>query len=220
MKRTAIALALIVAAGCASSDSQRAPAALPADPRLQELQTSMTELLERLDVMNDRMTRLEQASDQPRATQPAVQPSAAPRETAAAPVVQSSRSLANADIAERYREAIVLFGKNRVDDARKVFQHVFDTDPSGELADNALFWIGETYYSAGDYPNATRFYKRVAEEYGDQNKAPDALLKLALTFARTGDLALAHTTLQDVIARYPYSSSAASAKLELNRIKY
>ena len=133
----------------------------------------------------------------------------------------SSTQTPRADrIADGYRNGIVLFGKNRYPDARAAFQQVFDADPSGELADNALFWIGETYFATGDYNNAIRYYKRVSDEYGDQNKAPDAMYKLALTYEKTGDLALARTTLQEVIARYPYSAPAASAKSELNRIKY
>ena len=65
-----------------------------------------------------------------------------------------------------------------------------------------------------------RYYRRVTTEFGDQNKAPDALLKTALAIERTGDLALARKTLQEVIDRYPYSTPAASAKQELKRIKF
>jgi TolA-binding protein len=65
-----------------------------------------------------------------------------------------------------------------------------------------------------------KFYRRVTTEFGDANKAPDALFKSALTFEKTGDLGMARNTLDEVIRRYPYSSSAASAKLELKRIKY
>ena len=82
----------------------------------------------------------------------------------------------------------------------------YEADPSGDLADNALFWIGETYFAAKDYTNAVRFYQRVVSDYADQNKAPDALFKIALAQERTGDLALARRTLQQVIERYPYSS--------------
>ena len=82
------------------------------------------------------------------------------------------------------------------------FQAVFDSDPAGDLADNALFWIGETYFAAGDYTNAVRYYTRVVNEFSDQNKAPDAMFKIALAQARTGDLALARRTLQQVIERY------------------
>ena len=93
-------------------------------------------------------------------------------------------------------------------------------DPTSDLADNTLFWIGETHYSAQDYAAASRYYRRVVDEFGGQNKAPDALFKLALTFEKTGDLVLARKTLEEVMSRYPYSTPARAAKSELNRIKY
>lgn len=240
MKRIAVA-ALLLAAACGSSSGTK-PAATtvaPNDPQLANLQTSMTELLERLDVMNDRITRLEKANED-RAAAPAARSVSPAASTTPAPVLgggpahtttqptrpqqsappQQQAPLRSAGIADNYRNAIVLFGKNRYPEARAMFQQVFDADPSGELADNALFWIGETYFAASDYNNAIRYYKRVTDEYGDQNKAPDAMFKLALAYEKTSDLALARTTLQEVIARYPYSAPATSAKSELNRIKY
>jgi tol-pal system protein YbgF len=211
MKR--LPVVVLVLASCATKPP--APAIVPADTRLADLQASMTEMLERLDVMNDRITRLERAVEERGAPPPSPvqQPAPKPR-TGEAPVLHAAK------IADAYRNAITLYGKNRYPEARAAFQQVFDADASGDLADNALFWIGETYYAANDFNNAIRFYKRVADEYGDQNKAPDAMYKLALAYEKTSDLALARTTLQQVIARYPYSAPAASAKAELNRIKY
>jgi tol-pal system protein YbgF len=215
MKR--LPVVVLVLASCATKPP--APAIVPADTRLADLQASMTELLERLDVMNDRITRLERAGEERGAPPP---PAAKPatRTTAEGGGAPQNRALTAAKIADAYRNAITLYGKNRYPEARAAFQQVFDADASGDLADNALFWIGETYYAANDFNNAIRFYKRVADEYGDQNKAPDAMYKLALAYEKTSDLALARTTLQQVIARYPYSAPAASAKAELNRIKY
>jgi tol-pal system protein YbgF len=213
----------------------------------------MTELLERLDVMNSRLARLEEngvasapapqavarqtvresASEAPAAemTTGAPEPSAQPVQSTVQLVqstvqpVQSTvqpvqRALVGARLAEDYRQAIMLVGRGKHADARRAFQQVFDADPAGDLADNALFWIGETYYSAGDYTNAVRHYNRVVNEFSDQNKAPDAMFKTALAQARTGDLALARRTLQQVIERYPYSSTASSAKAELQRIRF
>ncbi len=222
--RYAAAVTLLLAAACGSSSGAKPVAAVaPPDPQIASLQASMTELLERLDVMNDRITRLEKASEErPSGGQapPPVQTAPKPTvRTGEAPVVHST-PLRAASIADAYRNGIVLFGKNRYPEARAAFQNVFDADASGELADNALFWIGETYFATGDYNNAIRYYKRVSDEYGDQNKAPDAMYKLAISYEKTSDLAQARTILQEVIARYPYSAPASSAKTELNRIKY
>lgn len=194
------------------------PPAPNVDARLTEIQTSLTELLERLDVLNDRITRLEQGGQAP---QPIQAPAPAPRRTGEAPALHpSSQSLAGARLAETYRSALMLYGKGKFDEARKAFQQVFDSDPAGDLADNALYWIGETYYSAGDYPSALRYDERVVKDFAEQNKAPDALFKIALIQEKTGDLVLARTTLEEVINRYPFSTAAAAAKAELKRIRY
>ena len=218
--RKLLPIALVFAA-CATGGGQQTTPAAPSDARVAELQTSMTEMLERIDVLNARLARLEEAGVAPRVSRgetPADAAAATQNPSAIAATAQ--RAVVGASIADAYRDALVLYGKNRAAEARAAFQQVFNADPSGELADNALFWIGETYYMAGDYPNAMSYYRRVSDDFADQNKAPDALYKLALALAKTGDLALARTTLQQVIARYPYSAPASSAKGELNRIKY
>ena len=237
--RKLIALALLCCSlGCASGDAPDPIIVAPApgsDPRVAEMQTQMTELLERLDVMSTRLARLEEGIAAATAA-PVSAPVTAPRQTqtlsggpgraaasppaAAAAEPQPQRALIGAQIAEDYRQAIMLFGRGRHADARRAFEGVFASDEAGDLADNALFWIGETYFAAGDYNNAVRFYMRVVNEYAEENKAPDALFKTALAQVRTGDLALAQRTLQQVIERYPYSSTASSAKAELQRIRF
>jgi tol-pal system protein YbgF len=234
MKKLLCCAAVLLAVGCASSKPANdeadivPPAQVAAsqqttalESRVDALQTSLTELLERLDVMNDRIARMEAAPA------PASVVSAPVRtgEGAAAPPVpapapEPSRALVSAQLADTYRNALMLYGRGKMEEARRTFQQVFDQDPTGDLADNALYWIGETYYAANNYAEASKYYKRVTVEFSEQNKAPDALFKIALSFAKMSDLGMAKQTLEEVIRRYPYSSAAASAKLELKRIRY
>jgi tol-pal system protein YbgF len=249
MKHLLLAAFLILPVGCASTDvpDTTTPPAPAPDPQVGELQTAMTELLERLDVMNSRLNRLEEnggataVAAVPAVREPVVreepmaagaapeqikqlavpQPEAVPQPQATAMASpQPQAALVGAKMAEDYRQAIMLFGRGRHAEARRAFESIFQADSQGDLADNALFWIGETYYAAGDFTNAVRYYQRVVNDFSDQNKAPDALFKIALSQERTGDLALARRTLNQVVERYPYSSTAASAKAELQRIKY
>ena len=216
------AAAALLAVSCASTRDDGPdlppPAVTPsADPRVAELQTQMTELLERIDVLNQRIAQLEEA--------PVVAATPAPApvtRTAATPQqpMPAQRAVVGAQVADQYRQAIILYGRGKHAEARRAFEAVFEADNGGDLADNALFWIGETYFAAKDYANALRYYTRVVNDYSSQNKAPDALLKIGILQSRTGDLALAKRTLQQVIERYPYSSSASSAKAELERIKF
>ena len=237
---------LVFAAACASTpadgpETMTVPQSAAPDPRVGELQTQLTELLERIDVLNQRIAQLEetrvvetrvvespsrQVDERPaddsttrRLVDP-VRPAPAPVQPQPAQPQQPQAALVGAQIAENYRQAIMLFGRGRHADARRGFQGVYDQDPSGDLADNALFWIGETYFAAKDYTNAVRFYQRVVNDYYSANKAPDALFKIAMAQERTGDLSLARRTLQQVIDRFPYSSPASSAKAELERIKF
>jgi tol-pal system protein YbgF len=241
---------LFCLAGCATrhADENEPPSLVPpadvpaaatnpaTEARLAEMQTSMTELLERMDVLNARIARLESSSQsepravvqtQPRTVEPTPVPHTAEPAQAVAPAPvpvhmspSASSPLQSAAIADNYRGALILYGKGRMAEARTALQQVFDADPSGELADNALYWMGETYYAGGDYSNAMRFYERVTKEYPEQNKAPDAMFKIGLTFAKTGDLGMARKTFDEVIKRYPYSTAASSAKLELKRVRY
>ena len=235
MKIAAPALAFLLVACATSKDAERPPSlvpppdpnavsAPPSDPRFEELQTSMTELLERLDVLNARIAKLEAGSVA------AAAPADAPTTTAEAAVTTQPRAqsaprttpapLRAAAIADDYRNALMLFGKSRYADARAAFQKVFDADPSGDLADNALFWMGETYFAVGDYATAMKYYDRVTKEYAETNKAPDAMFKSGLAFEKSGDLAMARRAFDECIRRYPYSTAASSARLELKRIKY
>ena len=245
MKKKLCAIVILFAAACASTPADEPgmttmPQSAAPDPRVGELQTQLTELLERIDVLNQRIAQLEETrvvetrvvespsrqvderSADDSTTRRLVDPvRPAPAPVQPQPVPQAPQAaLVGAQIAENYRQAIMLFGRGRHADARRGFQGVYDQDPSGDLADNALFWIGETYFAAKDYTNAVRFYQRVVNDYSSANKAPDALFKIAMAQERTGDLSLARRTLQQVIDRFPYSSPASSAKAELERIKF
>jgi tol-pal system protein YbgF len=246
MKRLIVSLLLtMTVAGCASqpADAPLTPTVVP-DPRTAQMQVALTELLEQLDVLNARIAKLEAAASETparvvevaappsavadpspivAATQSRPQPHPAP---VTAPSSSGSRmpsatsSIAAAELADAYRAAMMLYGRGRIAESRAAFQKVFDAEPTGELADNALFWIGETWFAAGNYTEATRYYRKVTTDFADQNKAPDALFKIAVAHEKSGDLALARQTLQELIRTYPYSSSADSAKRELERIKY
>ena len=239
MKRTAAGFLLVMLAGCSSAQQEVEPEPVVApapqqvvatDPRVGELQVVVAELLDRIEVMNARIHKLESGTQPSRpvqtaSTQPehsptvAAQPVAEPVRPARVTPPRGSR-VSGASLADQYRNALELYGKGHVDQSRVAFQGVYDADPNGELADNALYWIGETYFVTGKYTEANKYYQKIETDYSDQNKAPDAMLKMGLAYAKQGDLALARKTFQELIAKYPYSTPAAAAKFELKRIQY
>lgn len=198
------------------------PPAFPTDSQMRELQARIVELTDRLDVMNARMQKLESGAPAPRIVEAAQPPAPAPRAAApvSSPTAPGTDRIRGANIADQYRRALTFYGQNRVDDARKIFLQILEADPSGELADNALYWLGESHFVKGEYAGAMNYYRRIVSEYPQQNKAPDAMLKIGLAYAKLGDLSLARTTFQQLIETYPYSTPASTAKAELKRIKY
>jgi tol-pal system protein YbgF len=207
----------------------QAAAVTPPDPRVAEMQILLNELLDRLEVMNARIQTLEADAVRPAERAAAVTPPPArtpatgrpqPRPAAAQQAAPPPAQTMTAALGDEYRQAIVLFGGGRLDDARTAFQRIFERDPSGDLADNALYWIAETHYAQGRYNEAIVIYRRIMDEYSQQNKAPDSMLKAGLAYARLGDLDMARRMLQDLTSRYPYSTPAANARHELERLKY
>lgn len=229
LRATASLVAVAALSACGTSAQpdpvvvKSAPSAIIAtDPRVGELQVLVTELLDRIEVLNARIERLETGQAVP-AIPPARQssaakPAAVPTTPPTNPPAPASRRSTSPE--ELYRSAMEMYGRGQIDNARGAFQQVFDADPSGDLADNALFWIGESYYGSARYADAIAYFGRVEREYPGENKAPDAMLKLGMSHAKTGDLVLARQTFEALIERYPYSTAASAAKVELRRIAY
>lgn len=224
---------LFAGGGCStvSTEQPPAPATSPApaavtDPRVSEMRVLVLELVDRMEVMQSRLNRMEDvlvqlaASDTTRETATRSEAAPAPRGAAADNRAAVQRYQSASDAADRYREALVMFGRGQNDQARTAFTEVYDADPVGELADNALFWIAETHFVMNDFSEAIRYYDRVVNEFPSQNKAPDAMHRKSLALVKLGDLSLAQRTLQSLIERYPYSTAASAARQEIERIRY
>jgi tol-pal system protein YbgF len=104
------------------------------------------------------------------------------------------------------------------DKAAGAFREVVTNYPNGDLASNAQFWIGESYYTKGDLESAVTAYRKVLADWPDSRKAPDALVKLGFSLSdlkRTGE---ARDTLQDVVKKYPGTPAAQLAADRLKRL--
>ena len=114
-----------------------------------------------------------------------------------------------------YESAGELYRQGRYAEAEAAFQRFLATDPEGDLADNALFWIGAARLARGEPAAAEEAFRAVVERYPDGNKVPDALLKLATCRERAGDPAGAAAALDAVLERFPGSEAAVQAARRL-----
>ena len=57
------------------------------------------------------------------------------------------------------------------------FRQYLESFPDTELADNASYWIGESYYSQGKYQQAIREFDGILRRYPRSDKLASGLLK-------------------------------------------
>jgi tol-pal system protein YbgF len=90
--------------------------------------------------------------------------------------------------------------------------------PNGDLASNAQFWIGESYYTKGDLESAITAYRKVLADWPDSRKAPDAMVKLGFSLSDMKRTSEARTTLEEVVRKYPGTNAAQLAADRLKRL--
>lgn len=98
---------------------------------------------------------------------------------------------------------------------REMMETFLKRYPKDDLAVNAAYWIGETFYAEKAYEQSILQFEEVIETYGEHPKVASAMLKQALAFEASGDKATAELLLQKLIKRYPLSGEAEKAKKKL-----
>lgn len=117
-----------------------------------------------------------------------------------------------------YASAKKAFDNGELERARKAFQEMIKRYPKSERADNAQFWIGESYYREKWYEKAILEYQQVVERYPAGNKVTAALLKQGFAFVNLNDAANARLILKELVKKYPDSNEAAIARKKLENL--
>jgi tol-pal system protein YbgF len=84
--------------------------------------------------------------------------------------------------------------------------------PKDELAPNAQYWLGETYYAEKRWNDAIVEFQKVLKEYKTSDKVPDALLKIGMSFQAEGDCKNAELFFEEVAQSHRSSSAARLAR--------
>ncbi len=108
-----------------------------------------------------------------------------------------------ADPRELYREGYGHLLRRDFAAAEKAFRAFLQRYPEHELAGNAQYWIGETYFARNQYKKAADAFLKGYRNYKKGLKAPDSLLKLALSLRALGQKKAACATFAELAARYP-----------------
>ena len=124
-------------------------------------------------------------------------------------------SVEYSDPAQLYKEARTLLLANDTDNAADLFSTFAQKHPDHALADNAMYWLGECYYTKGDYKTAATVFKDLVSTYPKAEKVPDAMLKTGYAYLSMDDINRATHFLKQVIKKYPFSPAAEKAQIKL-----
>jgi len=165
--------------------------------------SGVQELKENISFLNDQVLRLDNSI---RTNRPAPRPQAA-----------SAFKPGGFDVKTSYDAALAEYEARHYESAISGFSEVLTVAPNNSLADNAQYWIGECYYSLGNFEKALDAFNKVFS-YQNSNKLSDAHYKVAKTYERMGNKNAARDEYKAVIQNFPGTTAAEHAKTELGKL--
>ena len=115
---------------------------------------------------------------------------------------------------DHYNYAFRLLNQTQYDKAAESFAAFIKKYPKDPLVGNAYYWQGETFYIRRNYVNAADSFRQGFEELPSGPKAPDNLLKLAMTLNALKRDKEACVVLGQVVAKFKSTSAAVAQKAE------
>jgi tol-pal system protein YbgF len=163
----------------------------------------------------------------PRPEAPGVSPEVArPPSSPAAPVGPASPAARPEETAlarepleaqDEYRQGVRAMQERQYERAIQHFRTFQRKFPDSPLADDAQYWIGESYFLQRDYNRAILEFNDVLK-YRKGDKVPAALLRQAQAFLEIGDRTDARLIYQKLINDHPKSEEAREAQAQLQNL--
>lgn len=117
-----------------------------------------------------------------------------------------------------YQAAFRLLKDARYDQATTAFNQYLKDYPKSAYADNAQYWLGESFYVQRNYEEAIAAYNKLLENYPESRKVAHSLLKLGYSHQELGQMPEARQKLDEVRNRFPGTTAARLADERLRSI--
>lgn len=104
---------------------------------------------------------------------------------------------------EQYAHAFGLLQASQYDQAEEALKAFLLENPDHALSDNARYWLGETYYVRGQYPEAAQQFVEAYQKNRSGPKSADALLKLGMSLSQLGKTDEACATFRELSRTQP-----------------
>ena len=134
-------------------------------------------------------------------------------------IIEKLDVVSNEDIRFEYQKAFDLIKVGEYLAAEESLSIFIDLYSDTGFIDDAIYWLGESFYSQKKYNKALKEFQKITKEYPNSEKLVEAILKTGFTQFELGDIEKSIKTLNQLIKSYPDSSSSRLAKEKLNSIK-
>lgn len=101
--------------------------------------------------------------------------------------------------------------------AEVAFDDFLKKFPSDSLAGNAQYWLGESHFVRGQYKAAAGAFLKGYQAYGQGAKAPDSLLKLAMSLDRLGQKDAACSSYAELSTKFPNAPQNIKSRAQSER---
>ena len=118
-----------------------------------------------------------------------------------------------------YDLTLAFYREEKYEEAIAGFKNFLEKYPKSKLADNAQYWVGESYMALKQYEQAILAFQRVIKKYPNGNKVPNAILRQALAFYEIKDKTSSKLLLKKLIKKFPKSSEAKIARGKLKAMR-
>ena len=118
-----------------------------------------------------------------------------------------------------YTKGLNTFQAGNMTAAREIFLKFLEQYPQHEMAANAHYWIGETYYNEQSFEPAILAFQEIITKYPSKEKVPAAMLKQAMAFKAINDSKSARYVLKKLVENHPKSDEVQKAKEMLKELK-
>lgn len=118
-----------------------------------------------------------------------------------------------------YDEAFILLRQSQYEEAILSFNEYFKYCATHEKADDARFWLGESYYSMKKYNEAISEFDLLLKNYPESEKCPGAVYKIARSHEELGHPKDAKQNYQKLVSDYPGTLEADQAADKLKELK-
>jgi len=133
------------------------------------------------------------------------------------PLVSRPRVLSGSD-QDNYQLAFDMLKNGRYAESAAAFDQFLEVFPSSPLADNAQYWLAETYYVQRQFTTALPSFQIVIDSYPDSSKLPDALLKIGFCNYELQQWDAARQALMRVSREFPETTAARLASHRVERL--